>query len=283
MTGRRGLGFGLLSLWLLAGCQTAPVSPDLTRLPPDDPRPAALLSRWLETREERVALRGSARLAVDAEQAGGDVHLRSKQRVVVARPGRLRVEVQGLLGTTVAVLAVDEAEYAFFEADSHRFESGPVHPYLLWEVIRLELTPEEAVGLLLGAPELPGGAHILAAHDAGQGRMRITLAADGRGAPSHAVDLDEQARLRRYAVWSGARAPEWIAWLDDYEEVGGMPLAHRVSVETRSGARAVVSLSSIELNPPLSPDIFRLDGLRPAAESVGETGSGTEIAIGEGG
>lgn len=263
MTGLRGRRVLPLLLLLLAGCAT----PGLLPLPADDPRPAALLERWRGQLADRLALRGTARLSVDARQPyeGGDLHVRSKQRVVVARPARLRVEVQGLLGTTVAVLAVDDAQYEFFEADSHRFESGPVRPDLLWNAVRLDLTPAEAVGLLLGAPELPADLRILAAQDAGEGRLRITLGTSDGRAPLRSIDLDGDARLRRYAVFEDASVPEWTAELDDYEDVGGTPLARRVSVETRNGARAVVSLSSLELNPPLAPDIFRLERLRPAS------------------
>jgi hypothetical protein len=269
VTGPRGRRALTLLLLFLAGCAT----PRLVPLPADDPRPAALLARWRGQLGDREALRGTARLSVDAEQPhAGDLHVRSKQRVVLARPARMRVEVQGLLGTTVAVLAVDDTRYEFFEADSHRFETGPVRPDLLWNAVRLDLTPAEAVGLLLGAPELPADLRILAAHDAGEGRMRITLGGPDGRAPLRSIELDGAARLRRYAVFSEAPVPDWTAELDAYDDVGGTPLAHRVSVETRSGARAVVSLSSLELNPPLAPDIFRLERLRPASGPV--TGEG---------
>lgn len=270
MIAARGVQGLPLLLFLTAACAT----PGPVPLPPDDPRPAALLARWQDQRDGRSALRGNARLSVDAHDpyADDDLRVRSKQRVVLARPARLRVEVQGLLGTTLAVLAVDDSAYAFFDADSRRYESGPVHPDLLWNVVRLDLTPREAVGLLLGAPDLPEGLRILGAHDVGEGRTRITLGAPGGDAPLRSLDLDGEARLRRYAVWSGTPEPEWTAWLDDYEDVGGTPLAHRVSIETKGGARAVVSLGSVELNPSLSPDIFRLDRVAPAASGANGEG-----------
>jgi hypothetical protein len=44
--------------------------------------------------------------------------------------------------------------------------------------------------------------------------------------------------------------------------VGGEPLAHSVALVVRSGqTKALLSLSDLELNPELSPDIFRLRGL----------------------
>ncbi|MGH0032875.1 MAG: hypothetical protein ACQGVC_24040 [Myxococcota bacterium] len=262
---KRGLAWAALGL--LLGCATPGPPGTPPPLPADDPRPAERLARWSAGQDERRALRATARLAVDAEP---DLRVRSKQRVVLARPARLRVEVQGLLGATVAVLAVDDAEYAFFDSADHRFESGPVHDDLLWNVVRLDLAPAEAVGLLLGAPALPAGLRVLAAHPAGDGRIGVVLGT-GEGRRSRILDLDEQARLVRFELFE-AGAPRWVAELSDYADVGGVPLAHRVTVETRDGARAVVTLSGVELNPPLSADIFRIDGLRPAAGATGEGG-----------
>ena len=138
----RGAALGLALLWV--GCQ----APPLRRLPEGDPRTQALLARFTSRVADRKALRSSARLSVDSERegpGGAPLRVRSKQRVVLARPARLRVEVLGLLGTTLAVLTVDDEEYAWFESESRHFESGPVHDALLWDVVRLDLTPAEAV------------------------------------------------------------------------------------------------------------------------------------------
>lgn len=252
------------------GCQTMPLRP----LPKGDPRPAARLARWTAEVAGRQALRGSARLAVDAPHGaadGGALHVRSRQRVVLARPARMRVEVQGLLGTTLAVLTVDDTRYAWFEAGSRHFESGPVRDGLLWDLVRLDLTPAEAVDVILGARELSGGLPVTGAWDAGDGVVRIAFGrADGSARRS--LDLDDHARLRRLAVVGDGVSPGWEARFDDYATVSGTPLAHRITVETDSGTRAVLSLADVELNPPLTPDIFTLQGLAP--EGVVPEGEG---------
>ena len=93
-------------------------------------------------RGERHALRGRARLAVD----GGDgaVRLRGKQIVVLERPARLRVEVLGFLNQTVAVLTTDGERFELFRSGDRSYETGAVHPDLLWQEAHLALTPEEA-------------------------------------------------------------------------------------------------------------------------------------------
>jgi hypothetical protein len=100
-------------LFATAGCRT--VAPRLP-LAADDPRPAALIRGWQELTAERRALRGSARLAVDGEA----VHVRARQILVVERPSRLRVEIQGLLSQTLAVLVTDGPRYQLFRAQDHR-------------------------------------------------------------------------------------------------------------------------------------------------------------------
>lgn len=261
----RGVALGLV--FVLVGCQ----APPLRRLPEGDSRVDVLLARFNAHVAERLALRSSARLSVDSERdgvGGAPLRVRSKQRVVLARPARLRVEVQGLLGTTLAVLTVDDEEYAWFESESRHFESGPVHDALLWDLVRLDLTPAEAVEVILGAPQLADDLIVLGAWDVGGGVTRIALGEPG-GTPSRSIDLDDRARLLRFAVFGDAKQPVWEARFDDYTLVSGSPLARRIRIETGAGTLAVLSLSDVELNPPLVPDIFRLEQAALGLEGEG--------------
>jgi hypothetical protein len=221
---------------------------------------------------ERTALRGNARLAVDADRAGadgGDVRFRSRQALVLAWPASLRVEVRGLLGNAVAVLTTDGDRYDLFQAEDRSFETGPVHDSLLWEVARLALTPAEVVDVILGAPQLDAALAPSGAFDAGDGRVRIALS-DASGMLRRQVDFDRDGRLRWLQQRRGSGAVAWEARFDDYAQVDGTPLAHSVSIELREGStRARLTLSRVELNPELPPDIFRLDALE---SSVAEGG-----------
>lgn len=212
----------------------------------------------------RRALRSMGRLAVDADGAGAggrDVHFRSRQAMVLARPARLRIEVRGLLGATLAVLTTDGERYDLFQADDRSFESGPVHDALLWEVTGLTLTPAEAVHVILGAPQLEESLAPTAAFDVGHGRVRVQLS-DEAGSVRRLVDFDAEGRLRWLQERRAGSSVAWEARFDDYMPVDGAPLAHTLAIELREGrTRALLSLSGVELNPELSPDIFRLDGL----------------------
>lgn len=247
-----------------AGCRSA-----ATRLPlpADDPRPRALLQDWQESVDARHALRGSARLAVDGE----GLAVRSRQILVVERPSRLRVEVQGLLSQTLAVLVTDGPRYQLFRAEDRSIESGEVHAGLLWQVASLDLTPEEAIDLVLGAPRLDASLAPLRAYASGDDEISVELG-DAAGVVRERRAFDAQGRLREVERLDGEGAPAWSARFDAYQPVGSVPFAHAIRVEAaRRSARVELELSGVELNPVLPADIFRL---QPAGSGGGADGMG---------
>ena len=250
----RRLSILVAALLAATACQT-PV-PVAIPLPPDDPRPAALLEAWTRAAGERRGLRGRARLAVDG--ANGAVRLRGKQILVLERPSQLRVEILGLLNQTVAVLTTDGERFELFRAEDRSYETGSVHPDLLWEQAYLALTPEEAIGLLLGLPAPDRSLAPVAALGDAAGGVSLELADAARRLRRRA-GFDVEGRLRWLEVLDGADALVWRAEFDEYAAVGGEPFAHAVSIEVSAGrTRAEISLRDVELNPELPPDIFRL-------------------------
>ena len=245
------------SLLLAAACRTIPPP---VPIPPDDPRPRALLEAWAERANERQGLRGVARLAVDGEETG--VRIRAVQIFAIERPSRLRVEVLGLLNQTLAVLVTDGERFELFRAKERSFETGLVHPLLLWQEAHLALTPEETVDLLLGAPMPDPELVAAAAERTSDGEIRVSLA-DADGALRQRVAFDADARLRWIEVRDPAGELAWRARYDDYSPVDGTPFAHAISLDVSTGGtHAEISLRDLELNPELSVDVFRL---RPAA------------------
>ena len=79
----------------------------------------------------------------------GRLRLRGRQVLVAERPASLRVEIQGLLNQTVAVLVTDGERFELFRADDRSYRSGPVEPDLLWRHAWLALTPQQAIDVLL--------------------------------------------------------------------------------------------------------------------------------------
>jgi hypothetical protein len=237
---------------LLSACAT--VSPRVP-LAPSDPRPQAFIDDLADLAEQRHSLRGVARVAVDSED--GEVNIRANQRLVIERPARLRVEVLGFLSATAAVLASDGQRYEFFLAEDRSYQSGPVHPHLLWEVSRIALSPEEVIQLVLGAP-LPEVEYQLGpAVAAGDGRIEVMLT-DREGVQLRTIVFDEMGLLRRVDVFARGRLA-WTATFDDYAGVGERFFAHTLFVDFVSArTTAEVRLRDVEINPDLPGDVFHL-------------------------
>jgi hypothetical protein len=250
------LRLGLALVALATGCATTiPARP----LPDDDPRPAALLAAWRANTARRESLRAVARLAVDSPAGpdGRDIALRSKQRLWLARPAQLRVEVLGFLDTTVAVLVTDGDRYSLFESQEQRFQEGPVYPELLWDAAHLALTPAEAVEVILGAPDPDADLARGAAYVVGE-RVRIELTDPG-GRVRRVVEFGAGGELRRLAQSDDSGEVVWEALFDDYAQIDGALFARDVALRSESGrTSAALVLRSVELNPDVPADIFRL-------------------------
>ncbi|MBW2698468.1 MAG: hypothetical protein JRE70_18435, partial [Deltaproteobacteria bacterium] len=135
----------LFPLSFLLACRTPmPAVP----LPADDPRPHVLLESLRERAEGRTALRARAKLDLSSP----DLRVSRPQRMAVARPLRLRVEVIGLFNQLAAILVTNGHVYQVYDARSAHLEEGIVSEGLLWRVARVDLSPSEAVDILLGAP-----------------------------------------------------------------------------------------------------------------------------------
>ena len=176
---------------------------------------------------------------------------------MVERPARLRVEIKALFDQTVAVLVTDGGEFELLRADDHSYRRGAIEPGLLWETAWLDLAPDEAIALIVAAPDLGTDSRRAAARADAEGGIEIDLAdADGRLA--RRVHFDADGRLRsveRFRV-DGGRA--WRAEYDAYEAVDGDEFPHRLRIATAEETSAELVFSGVELNPELSPSLFRI-------------------------
>lgn len=238
---------------LSTGCRTVPRA---VPLPPDDARPRDYLRTVVEGAQQLHSLRGRARLAVD--NADGSVHIRASQILVLERPAQLRVEVLGLLSQTALVLASDGSEYQLFVPGDGSYQSGPVYPGLLREVSGISLPPDVVVDLVLGS-SIPDEDLILTeAAATSDGEIQVALS-DAAGRLRRRMAFDDRGHLRRLEAHRDGRLL-WGARFERYEPVEGRPFAHEIVLEVPDGeSRAELSLSDVELNPPLSADVFRLN------------------------
>lgn len=265
---RLGLALALL---VLAGCRAVlppvPVGP----LDPADARAEALLRGLRTIADERRALRGTLRLALD----GPDGSLRSTQAFVAEPPARLRVEVQGFLAQTVAVLVTDGDRFDLLRTAERVLQHGRVYPGLLYDVARIDLAPDEAVEVLLGAPRTPEGAAPAAGRNLADGGAQLDLA-DPTGAVVRRFEWSADANLRRVEARSAGGVVLWQAAFADFRPVHGSaaaPFAHKVALRFPATQTEVrLDFDALELNPTLPEGIFVLSV--PAAGLSAVSGEG---------
>ena len=239
-----------LGLAFAFACATAR-APAPTPLRASDPRPAALLASVTRDAATRRALRGVARLAIDGPAGAG----RAKQILVLERPARLRVEVLGLLDQTLAVLVTDGARYRLVRSQDRSVEEGPVYDALLADVAGLSVTPEQAVRLLLGAPQ--GAAEQLeSAAQLSDGGMRLVLRSYGASRREE-LDCDAAGNVQRWALLGAGGEPLLEARYGDRRALGGVAFAHEVELrDLRTDASVRIAWTRVELDPVLPPELF---------------------------
>ncbi len=159
----------------------------------------------------------------------GGQRVRGTVQMLVERGGRLRFEAEVALQGTVAVLTVDDGQFAFIDHQKHLFRKGPACPANVAAMIRIPLAPAEVAAILLGDIPLP------------EGSKAASVEWDGaRGADILGVETQTGTRL-----WLGLRRPNsripawevvfvegsepgtrgrWRVSYEDFERVSGVAL-----------------------------------------------------------
>jgi outer membrane biogenesis lipoprotein LolB len=191
-------------------------------------------------------MRATARVRLDSPQGSGSV----REVIVVQRPVQLRLETLNLLGQTQAMLVTDGGGYAYF--DGAAVEQGELSETLLRERMGLDLTPEEAVEVLLAAPFFDPS-KLGPAIEVGDERWVET----GRGR----LRIGPEGELRGFQALSPRGHVRWAAEYDRWRDVAGGRYPFVVRLEfPATETRVELSLREAEVNPDLDPSLFRLRG-----------------------
>lgn len=252
-------------LALVSACaKPPPAAPRLAEpIPVDDARAAALLDSMRSAASERERLRGMAELSFDG--AAGSV--RSKQAIVLEQPSHLRIEVLGFLSQAVAVLVTDGDRFELLRAEDRSRREGAVYPGLLFEVAQIDLTPEEGVSLLLGAPPEIPGLRVGSAALLDDGSIQVELE-DGQRVVRQRLEFDGSGRLRLAESWAPGDRLVWRAQYDEYGSEAGVDFAHEIALWfPESQTRVELEFEQVELNPALPAGVFTLQ--RPGATAPG--------------
>jgi hypothetical protein len=245
---------GIAFVSLLGGLACQSTLPPRMPLEPDDPRPAAWL-RAHETRADaRSSLRGALRLSLDAP----DLRFRRPQRLAVRRPADLRLEILGLFGQVAAVLVTDGVTFQSFDAARGAVESGEVTDDLLWRIARVDLLPEEAVELLLGAPMPSHEATVSAAFARPGGGISLDLR-DSGGQMRDRIDFDAEGRVVDFIRYDANERVIWHATFADYREHAGDEFAYDVHMRfPEVDAEATLVFDDASLHVDLADELFAL-------------------------
>ena len=202
----------------------------------------------------RRALRGVARLAIDGPAGAG----RAKQILVLERPARLRVEVLGLLDQTLAVLVTDGARYQLVRSRGpldRRRAPSTTRCSARWPGIAL--TPEQAVGVLLGAPLRARARVSSAPRSCRTAGMRLEVRRDG-ALEREQLDCDAAGNVQRWALLGAGGELLLEARYGDRRTLGGVAFAHEVELrDLRTDASVRIAWSRVELDPVLPPESVR--------------------------
>ncbi|MDG2336048.1 MAG: DUF4292 domain-containing protein [Myxococcota bacterium] len=250
------LGFAFLGLALLAGCQSPAPGP---RLSAAGLRPEPLLAKLALGGSEVGGLRSRAQVEIEAP----DLHLSRPQRLYVARPEQLRVEVLALFGQLAAVLVAHDGVYQLYEPSRGELQEGLISASLLWRVARVDLQPREVVELLLGTPAPQAGLRfgdVRPAEAGGVGFDRL----DARGTVRERYVFDAQGHLKAMERMDPEGAAVWQAQFDDYRMVpveGGEPRAFAFELRLdfpRVRGQATLRFKQVSLSRDLPGELFEL-------------------------
>jgi hypothetical protein len=195
--------------------------------------------------------------------------------MAVTRPARLRVEILGLFDQVAALLVTDGPRYQLYDARSAELEEGVVSADLLWRVARVDLEPEEAVELLLGAPLPLPGLSLAEARIQSDGRIALTQR-DDRDVLRQRLEFDAAGRLRRVERFDAGGGLLWRGSFDDYRELPApdgslQSFAFGVSLRfPRVEAEAELRFVRVTLESELPGDLFVLR--LPARSSLPDGG-----------
>ena len=250
------LGFALLGLALLAGCQSPSPGP---RLSAAALRPEPLLAQLALRGNEIGGLRSRAQVEIEAP----DLHLSRPQRIYVARPEQLRVEVLALFGQLAAVLVAHDGVYQLYEPGRGQLQAGLISASLLWRVARVDLEPREVVELLLGTPAPQTGLRFGEVRPADAGGVAFDRR-DARGTVRERYVFDAQGRLEMMERLDPEGAAVWKAEFDDYRIVpveGGEPRAFAFELKLdfpRVRGQATLRFKQVNLSRDLPGELFEL-------------------------
>jgi outer membrane lipoprotein-sorting protein len=212
----------------------------------------------------------------------GGERVRGTVQMLVGRQGQLRFEAEVALQGTVALLAVDGAEFTFVDNQKQIFRKGPACPANVAAMIRIPLLPAEVAAILLGdVPSSATGGGARVEWDGARGADVLVLPGPqgttlwlGLRRPQPAAAAWDVIYLEGQAV-GGKPGDRWRVAYDDFERKGPVALPRLVRfAEPGKGWDDGVEIKIRErvLNPTFPAGAFTL--AVPEGYTVEQAGCG---------
>lgn len=247
---RRGLnaGFRLFLVVFLAGA----VSVSCTARPKEIiSYPSEILySRLVEAGTSVTSLRGFA----DFDITSGEREEHSSQALILQAPDRFRAETLSMFGPPVLTLASNGQEIAVAIPSRGQYYRDVASPENLARFVRLPLTGNQLVGLLLGRMPLLKHLHRDADNDE-QGRPRLTLS--DAGGMSQSVLFDANLFPVSAVYRRGDEVWLRIEFRHYREDPPFVPVTLRVEMPAER-VRLAANYRDMEYNIDLNSDMFEL-------------------------
>lgn len=193
-------------------------------------------------------LRAEARL----DYRGPSGRLRSKQIVAVAAPDRIRVDVLHAFGVSYSV-AIDGSVLTVFDRREDVFYQGRATAGALGRFLGVALAPTDLAAILRGLPPLPQDPSSQVRH--GEGGWRWLLGEPGARQLDVLVDAETLDPIRLELGGD----PGLVAVFDDYREVEGVTVAHRLDVRLGDGSTLEIRYDAVRRSVAFPATAFRID------------------------
>lgn len=247
----------------LSGC--APRRIPTPAVPPPTVLPSAqeLLASLTTRRQALTSLRGLAQLVyADAREKG-----KAKQAVAVEAPNHFRLELFSLLGIVSLFTGDGQSLAAYFPKEKTVYR-GTATPLNIARFLRITLSDQQIVSLLLGLPILPlDSAAGTVRFDTDKSWFRLDLPLPGGGA--QVLWFDPQSiLLRRWEMLDTNGAIAAHMSLADYRQVNGQQFPFEIALSDVQGQQqASIFYERVELNPSLPASLFILAPL-PGVQEI---------------
>jgi len=247
----------LMTAVALAGCSTRP-APGPPAAAGTRADAASIVAADAARRAALRSVRAWARLAYESPE---ESH-RAKQLLIAERPDRLRLEIFSPFGA-VFVLAAADGALAAYDRGASTLYRGAASADNLRRYTQMDLPVAGAVDLILGTPPVDAAEPGVVSADGDAIELWRALPDGGARVvwysaallPLRYEDQDRDGHVRLRAVYEA------------YATIEGVPVATELRIELpQTQQRIAVTLSEVEVNPPLDGAVFALQ--TPAGSAV---------------